>query len=146
MKRIKFKAGLCQGCMTCVTFCSQKHTGIASPKLSRIIIDPGIFDGKHKATICIQCTKAKCVEVCPNKAISLSAEGTYWEINYDLCDGCGLCVENCPFNAMRYNSREEIPFKCDLCGGDPECVTVCPTNALTLIELSKTGGLNHDKK
>jgi len=121
--------------MACVTFCSQTKTGISSKSLSRIIIYPGIFDGKHKATICMQCSKAKCVEACPTKAISLSADGNYWEIKYDLCDGCGLCVESCPFNAMRYNLGDGMPFKCDLCGGDPECVKVCPTNALDIINI-----------
>jgi MinD superfamily P-loop ATPase len=34
---------------------------------------------------------------CPFDAIS---EGTPYYINPSLCDECGVCVENCPVNAI----------------------------------------------
>ena len=46
---------------------------------------------------CIGC--GACVEACPEKALSLSAEKGI-QIRRDLCTGCGKCVEVCPSKAM----------------------------------------------
>jgi len=40
-----------------------------------------------------------CLVFCPDAAISRVAEGRY-EINYDYCKGCGICVSECPRNAI----------------------------------------------
>jgi len=40
-----------------------------------------------------------CLVFCPDAAISRVAEGRY-KINYDFCKGCGICVSECPRNAI----------------------------------------------
>jgi len=61
-------------------------------------------------------------------------------LNRNLCDGCGVCAENCPKEAIRWNPplvvagrltrKPTIDFdveSCILCG---ECATICPLDAL----------------
>jgi 2-oxoacid:acceptor oxidoreductase delta subunit (pyruvate/2-ketoisovalerate family) len=40
-----------------------------------------------------------CYGVCPDNAIAKLADGSY-EIDYDYCKGCGLCVTECPVGAI----------------------------------------------
>ena len=43
----------------------------------------------------------RCAEVCPYEAISLDGAG-HPQVNADACNGCGLCVDECP--ALVYRS------------------------------------------
>ncbi len=45
------------------------------------------------------------------------------------CDGCGQCVEACPYGMIEQDSSGKA-FKCDLCGGSPACVAECEFGAL----------------
>lgn len=45
---------------------------------------------------CISCHH--CIQVCPQKAVS-SVNGNI-RIHYDLCNGCGVCVKECPGHAL----------------------------------------------
>ncbi len=45
---------------------------------------------------CIGCKT--CLEVCPNKALTLTESGII--IDRALCEGCGKCAEECPSTAM----------------------------------------------
>ncbi len=49
---------------------------------------------------CLACDN--CYGVCPDNAvIKLSRGGAYaYEIDYDFCKGCGLCVQECPCGAL----------------------------------------------
>jgi 2-oxoacid:acceptor oxidoreductase delta subunit (pyruvate/2-ketoisovalerate family) len=46
---------------------------------------------------CPECDN--CLVFCPDAAISRKEGGRY-QINYDYCKGCGLCVAECPRNAI----------------------------------------------
>jgi len=50
-------------------------------------------------------------------------------IRRDECVGCGLCVENCPFQAISLiNNKAEInQHKCSQCR---ICLTICPRGAV----------------
>lgn len=53
------------------------------------------------------------------------------EINTELCTGCGLCVENCRFDAIsNVSGQYEInKYECEGCG---VCEYVCPAKAIAL--------------
>jgi len=51
-------------------------------------------------------------------------------VKEDLCMGCGVCVDACPYEARFIDPRKKVatvrPFLCDSCGS---CVAVCPNDA-----------------
>ncbi|MDY6985932.1 MAG: 4Fe-4S binding protein [Candidatus Thermoplasmatota archaeon] len=72
----------------------------------------------------------ECVDSCPMGAIE--ENNGFVGIDEELCDGCGACVDVCPFNAIRlFDGKAK---KCDLCGGEPACVSLCSQGALTFEE------------
>src|SRR5690554_1098742 len=84
---------------------------------------------------CMHCTEAACVDVCPAGAVSHTKNGTVWH-DVDKCIGCGLCVENCPFNVPHLDKLSNKMGKCTGCierttnGLKPACVATCPNGAL----------------
>ena len=48
-------------------------------------------------------------------------------IDEEKCISCGLCVDACPKNAIRYNAAYTIGEGCDECG---DCIDICPTGAI----------------
>ena len=63
-------------------------------------------DALFEARRCMSCGSCfacdNCFGVCPDNAvIKLGAGGAYaYEIDYDFCKGCGLCVAECPCGAI----------------------------------------------
>jgi heterodisulfide reductase subunit A len=71
-----------------------------------------------------------------SKAYELLGEGRlklspYKPVYVGGCDGCGLCVEVCPLDAIHLEGNEPHvdPVSCDGCGA---CVSRCPQGALRL--------------
>ncbi|MBW2324084.1 MAG: 4Fe-4S binding protein [Deltaproteobacteria bacterium] len=69
---------------------------------------------------------------------------SHWvaKIDYDLCTGCGVCVQRCQFGAIKFEvtlDKTNIDqLKCFGCG---LCETGCPTNAIELIDRESLPGL-----
>jgi heterodisulfide reductase subunit A len=62
------------------------------------------------------------------------AEATIAAVNEDLCDGCGICVGICEYNALEIVENPDGTKKvklseaaCKGCGG---CVAACPSGAM----------------
>lgn len=133
---LKSDSSKCVGCMLCMLACSAKQYKAFNPDLSRTeaedrFPEPGDYHVHH----CIQCEEHPCVDSCPEDAFVENQELGIWNINEDLCTGCGNCVEVCPYEGC-WLSGEDISLKCNLCDGNPECIQVCPKD---VYELEKEG-------
>ncbi|RLC38519.1 MAG: hypothetical protein DRH33_04375, partial [Candidatus Nealsonbacteria bacterium] len=53
------------------------------------------------------------------------------EIDYQKCNGCGLCAKNCRFSAIKMiKGKPKVnPFLCEGCG---TCEVICPKGAIKL--------------
>jgi heterodisulfide reductase subunit A len=70
------------------------------------------------------------------KALSLAARGrveiapTIAFIDPEICAGCGLCIDLCPYGAIAYNHRKQISeVNPTLCKGCGSCSAFCPSAA-----------------
>ncbi|RLF15614.1 MAG: 4Fe-4S dicluster domain-containing protein [Thermoprotei archaeon] len=129
-RRLRFDGSKCISCRACQFVCSQQ-LGTSSFLFSGIKV-PAPYESTE-ATFCKQCREPSCMESCDLNAIY--QRGGVVLIDYNSCEGCGLCVKACPYHAMFWSEELRKPFKCTLCnGGEPKCVQVCPTGALGVEE------------
>lgn len=72
------------------------------------------------------------------KAITYEGPKGTWSIFSELCKGCGLCIEKCPFKALSWSEDlgvygTPMPVsdqqKCTACG---ICQMFCPDCAITV--------------
>jgi Fe-S-cluster-containing dehydrogenase component len=89
---------------------------------------------------CQHCASPACAAACPQAAIKTRPDGIVL-IDAALCDGCGACLEACPYGAVYLNASAGIAQKCTLCahlldaGWDrPRCVAACPVDALSYLD------------
>ena len=121
----------CHACQSCMVACSLVHEGQVIPSLACVQVQFDPFTGRQRILHCRQCKRAACARACPHGAIQLVEQGGYWALDESLCDGCGACVQACPFHAMIWSPADHRALKCDTCQGDPACVASCPNHALT---------------
>jgi Pyruvate/2-oxoacid:ferredoxin oxidoreductase delta subunit len=51
----------------------------------------------------------------------------------ELCEDCGDCVDRCQFQA-RFIEDDRLQFQQDKCAGCGVCLTQCPTEAITMVK------------
>lgn len=124
-KRLIVNPEKCTGCNSCMLECSFVHEGYFSLAKSRIQIDRDETKAEFNPRVCIQCSKAFCVESCPTNAISQDPIQKVIQYNADKCIHCHLCEAACPFGGIRFDNDTGYLQVCDLCGGHPACVDVC---------------------
>ena len=56
------------------------------------------------------------------------------EINEDLCNGCGICVDACHEGAIGMVDGKAKLLRDDYCDGLGDCLPTCPTGAIKFIE------------
>jgi len=138
-------ANKCGGCQTCMAMCSLSHHGAVSPQLSGIQIMMFPRDGAVIYwNVCQQCKGSECLYACPTGALHVDEITGARVIDPEVCVGCRLCQQACPnrtrdpyfygdgLSPIRYDSENNVCFKCDLCGGDPMCIKFCPQEALSM--------------
>ncbi len=136
----------CTGCRICELVCSLGHEGAINPEASRISVFR-LNIATDIPIVCIHCAKtdkpSPCMEACPEEALIFDMESNLVKLKPDLCTGCGLCVENCPYGvhihtnitgSKIYSEKARI---CDLCGGTPKCVEFCSSGAIKFEEAGK---------
>jgi carbon-monoxide dehydrogenase iron sulfur subunit len=127
---IKIYPPLCTGCRICEIICSLAHEGNIATKRSRIHIHSN-WPEEEKILLCVACEPKKCIEVCPEDALSWN---TYLRIDEEKCTACLLCAEACPYGGIRTEVSKKSPFFCDTCQGEFQCVKWCPTKAVVKVE------------
>ena len=90
----------CIGCGICVRECPNSIIHLINDT-SRVVVecsnhDKGAVTRKACTNGCIGCMK--CQKTCPHGAITVI--NNLAEINYELCTGCGACVEVCPVHCI----------------------------------------------
>lgn len=101
----------------------------------RVVVE----SGKIALRQCRHCAAAPCALVCPTGAIEKTEVGIV-QLSDELCTGCRLCIDACPFGGIFAPIEEKTVIKCDLCrerlaeGKEPACVEACPTGAIRFEE------------
>jgi len=134
--RIKRDYLLCSGCRRCEIACSLFHDKRIWPEASRVRVFMFI-PGVEIPHLCFQCDNPKCVEACPEGALSVDGQTGAIIVDNGLCTACGSCIDACPGHVPHLHPDGSRIVICDLCGGDPECVKVCTDgkwDALTLLQ------------
>lgn len=136
----------CGGCRTCELICSWSHNpGVVRPSLSRIHVVKDEKLGRNGPIVCRHCEKPVCKDVCPVDAIGRDEKTGEVEINHEVCMGCKLCLEMCPFGAIGLDPEKEMMIKCDLCQGDPKCVQWCPRDAIRYEKVEVVASLRRSR-
>ena len=141
-----FDSSKCTGCYACEVACKQEHNLPAGvSRISVAIAEPKEMDGKlcldFSLSRCMHCGKAPCIEACQQRAITKQKDGIVL-VDKQLCDGCGDCIEACPFDAPQINPENGKIEMCTLCvhridqALPPACVQNCITDALSLTGIS----------
>ncbi|MHA1310061.1 MAG: ATP-binding protein [Candidatus Helarchaeota archaeon] len=55
------------------------------------------------------------------------------QYNVEKCSGCGICIDYCQFNAIKFTNDKKVETNLKLCKGCGLCVSHCPENARILV-------------
>lgn len=115
----------CTGCSQCLLMCSFIQTKKAfNPKRAFLKIDMNLKEGGNGVSVCRQCSKALCLEVCEEGALEYK-DGVL-RVLEEKCTFCGDCIDACKWDGIWENPVTGKAVKCDLCGGkEPACVSIC---------------------
>jgi len=110
-----------------------KHEGKFGPsRLSRIWITLIDLPEIVVPRVCRQCNPANCEQNCPVNAIVRDPETSILMVKEEECTGCGVCVDVCPFDAVRLHPEKRVALLCDLCEGKPACIKYCVSGAIRI--------------
>jgi Fe-S-cluster-containing dehydrogenase component len=89
----------CDGCMECVSACSESN-GLSQGSLWALVMpfqEPENEDPDYLFRVCQHCTRAPCVMVCPTGARHRRLADGLVLTDYDVCIGCRYCEVACPY-------------------------------------------------
>lgn len=150
-----FNGKRCTGCKTCELAC--KDNKDLSDKIAfRSIFEytggtweqqgerwNGDVFSYYVSVACNHCDQPKCLEKCPQGAISKDPDTGIVTSDKEKCIGCGTCVTVCPYGAPKLDTEQKKSVKCDMCadrvaeGKQPICVESCPVRALDFGEIGE---------
>jgi len=111
----------CVGCQACTVACKIENNIPEYHFRTRRAFLP---------RLCNHCERPSCIDVCPAGATWQREDGVV-EIDFDVCWGCGACVDACPYDARFINPITKTADKCNFCsqridqGLLPACVETC---------------------
>jgi len=163
----------CIGCHGCSVTCKAANGTPPGVTRSHVLRSyEGTYPDVHRIirpVMCNHCENPLCVPVCPIDGATYRREDGIVVIDKELCDGCGHCIEACPYGARyaisspdgyfgaQLSPYEEVAYvgkeegtvdKCDFCleysgGADPNpvCVKACQVEARIFGELDALQGM-----
>ena len=117
--RLEIDEAACWGCRTCEVACKQEFDLATGLRLITVM-DDGLEeqdrepDFVYRVKLCRHCDDPPCESVCPDEAIEKRRDGIV-VLDKDLCSGCRLCLEACPYDAIAFDEQKERALKCNLC-------------------------------
>jgi Fe-S-cluster-containing dehydrogenase component len=124
----------CCGCDYCILICSIVHENLVETSKSRIKVYHNEDEAISVPMLCEHCEEPPCIPACPTNSISKDYETGIVSIDRRKCTGCQLCINACPYSAIRIDQYTNEAFLCDLCGGDPMCAKGCMPDAIQWLE------------
>lgn len=109
----------CWGCRTCEVACKQEHKTPAGVKLIRVGEAgageaAGKQDSMFRVDLCRHCEEPPCAAACPIEAIAKRDDGIV-VLDEESCEGCGSCVDACPYGAITMDPEGGQAWKCNMC-------------------------------
>jgi tetrathionate reductase subunit B len=128
----------CVGCQACVAACKSRWDVPEGESRDWVVPIGPVEDSQGLLStfyvgLCMHCERPSCVEACPSKATYKRDDGIV-VVDKDLCIGCGVCIDACPYGARYHHAAQEKVDKCDFCqsllaeGQSPACVETCITS------------------
>lgn len=90
--------GLCVRCDYCEKACAETHDGVS--RLDRA--SGPTYANIHVPISCRHCEQPHCMADCPPNALQRDPNGAVY-VN-ETCIGCGNCVRNCPYDAIKLSA------------------------------------------
>ncbi len=129
----------CIGCFACQVTCQAEYNIPLGNFRCRVeTYQSGSYPHINKIflpRLCNHCDKAPCIESCEEKALYKNRDGVVM-LNNDICTGCQMCYDKCPYNAININPLNGEAEKCDFCynrlkrGEQPVCAESCMGKAI----------------
>lgn len=120
----------CTGCRICELSCAFLHEHVLNPKKARVRVVRR-EEGPDIPVACRHCEKPVCIDACPEGAIRKIDKTGLVLIDRKKCNGCALCVEACPYDAIFMHPGRHLAINCTLCGF---CVKHCPVKCLEIVK------------
>jgi len=146
----------CIGCRACEMACKQENNIPVGIKWINVVkVGPRMVGNKLRMDFvpmrCRHCAKAPCIDACPEKAIVKRSDGIVL-IDQDVCTGCMVCAQACPFGAVQLNAKTQVAEKCTLCvhrvdaGLEPACVRICPSRCISFGDINELVRISQTKR
>ena len=107
--------GTCCGCAACVMACKYQNATPHGSYWNKVLYgERGTYPNVNKIAVpmsCMHCTDAPCVTHCPTGASYYDEFGAV-QVNAELCVGCRMCINACPYHARTFNDANplETPY------------------------------------
>jgi Fe-S-cluster-containing dehydrogenase component len=161
MKAFVIDLKKCVGCHDCQIGCKDEHCGNDWTPYAKPQPDTGQFWMKvnqyergaiphvkvtYLPVMCQHCENAVCMAACKTEGAMYKRPDGLVMIDPANCNGCGDCVDACPYGVIFFNKDQNIAQKCTGCAhlidrkwpiAVPRCVDNCHVDAIQFGEESE---------
>jgi Fe-S-cluster-containing dehydrogenase component len=161
MKAFVIDLTKCTGCHDCQIGCKDEHCGNDWMPYAKPQPDTGQFWMKlnqyergarphvkvsHLPVLCQHCDNAPCMTACKTEGAIYKREDGLVIIDPAKCNGCGDCVDACPYDTIFFNKDLNLAQKCTGCAhlidrkwpiAVPRCMDNCHVDVIRFGEESE---------